>query len=115
MFVTLMTWEGCHTICLPETKNGKYWLRAIYSKDKKKLMSIEAIGDDWCIISNEYAAVLDDNDKILSSCIIKNLCFYKIRLVNLEQHAYLITEPSLPESISYMKFVVNTDGVALTI
>jgi len=115
MFITIMTLEGCHTLCLPETINGKYWLRAIYTERKERLLSVEAIDNKWYVISNADAAILDENDQAVDKRIIENQSFYKIKLIKLNQDAYLFTEPSVPESISYMKLSFTSTSIGLTI
>ena len=103
MFVTLMTQEGCHTVSLPSSRNGQYWLRAVYRSSGEKLLSIEAINGEWCILSTETAVILDEHNAELSHCALHEFEFYKVALVGLNQYAYIFTESNNAESITFTK------------
>ncbi|MBR6717100.1 MAG: type VII secretion protein EssC [Oscillospiraceae bacterium] len=104
MFVTLMTQEGCHTISLPASRNGQYWLRAAYHPENEKLLSIEAADGNWCVLSTDTAAVLDADSAVIPSCVLTEQSFHKIALAALNQYAYLYTEPDTPDRAAFTKY-----------
>ena len=104
MFVTLMTEEGCHTISLPASRSGQYWLRAAYHPENEKLLSIEASDGNWCVLSTDTAAVLDADSAVIPSCVLTEQSFHKIALVSLNQYAYLYTEPDTPDRALFTKY-----------
>ena len=107
MFVTLLTAEGCHTISLPSTITGKYWLQAQRSGTAYNAIGIEAVNGEWCVFSNESSVVLDENNCDISRCVVTDSSFYKIGLLSINQFAYLFSEPNAPENVCFSKFIIK--------
>ena len=110
MFVTLLTAEGCHTISLPSTITGKYWLQAQRSGTAYNAIGIEAVNGEWCVFSNESSVVLDENNCDISRCVVTESSFYKIGLLSINQFAYLFSELSAPENVCFSKFIIKDIG-----
>lgn len=110
MFVTLMTSEGCHTIALPKTISGKYWLKAVYQNSIcEEQLGIEAEGGKWFVRSGRNVSVLDESEKPASERQILPSSFYKVIFRKRNQEAFLFAEPKTADRMTYHKFVFPSE------
>ncbi len=109
MLATLLTSEGCCTISLPESINGKYWLNAEYEDVGTEEVGIEAKNGNWYIQSDRRVQLLGENDQKVSHCYLQPVSCYKILFVQSDQIAYLYTEKNTVDRQVYHKFLLSDE------
>ena len=66
MFVNLIEPERMFTLTLPEKIKGQYWIRDIDKKgNRRRLLSIEGINNEWIAKSNNISCVCDNTGKTI--------------------------------------------------
>lgn len=116
MLVTLIGKKSMNKIFLPQTAIGNYWITDKTGNQGRKLVNIEGITDNWRIVSNNNAKIINLNsininngeinainqsEKIEKEIILKEHMMIGIYLLNLKELFILYCSPTIEENFTH--------------
>lgn len=109
MILYLIKEDRFYSMILPNKVKGQYWLRDLNNKgDERKLLSIEAVGNEWILKSNKRAMVIDKNGAVVKNTVVHPMSFLNIRIVDeKDKKVTLFAEPISRERGTYNKFLLR--------
>ncbi|MBP3441244.1 MAG: type VII secretion protein EssC [Clostridia bacterium] len=113
MIVTTISRGHINTISLPEKVKGQFWLHENSNGKQERLVSIEAINEEWVIKSTRYVKLLDAHSTPIKSCVISPLKVYALSKSDGEK-LFVFVEPITENRQIFTKYLVRGD-VDLTI
>ena len=105
---------------LPEKIKGQYWLNDIDEKGRnRKVISFEAIQNEWVIKSNSMVNILDAEGKVIPSAVLKEINFLNLQYTencgrDANKIAFLFTGCVDASSICYTKYILPSTGVEVS-
>ena len=117
MLVTLIGKKAIHKIVLPQTTIGNYWISDKTGKTEKKLVSIEGVGSNWKITSNNNFKIIDlktvtingdsirpinEKEKIEKEIFLKEHTMYGIFLTNTKEFYILYCMPAYEDNMVHV-------------
>ena len=110
MIVTVIDKVGLTSITLPTKVKGQFWL---YDKNDKKVVSIEAIEENWHLKSNNQNRIFDKQGNEFKTIQIKISDIYIIKQNNGERKIIFI-EPITNDRQTFNKYLIK-DGTSISI
>lgn len=108
MILYLIKQERYYRMVLPERIKGQYWLTDFDGHgNERKLLSVEAVGNDWMIKSNRRAVILNGENAIVKSTVIRPMSVLNIRIADDTNRVILFAEPVTPERGTYFKLMLR--------
>lgn len=108
MILYLIKQERYYNMLLPERVKGQYWLKDFDEKgNERNLLSIEAMGSDWVIQSNQRAVILNGKNAIVKNTVVRPRSFLNIRIADDPGRVILFAEPVTPDRGTYFKFMLR--------
>ena len=93
MEITIIKKNQLNVVTLPKTIQGSSWLTDYENGKKINLINIEAVDDKWQMNSNENVFVIDGNDVMVPSVVLKEYSFYLLNDVIRKQKYYVYCAP----------------------
>ncbi len=113
MIVTTISKNHINTISLPQKVKGQYWLYDFVGENTERLVSIEALNDQWVLKSNRKVRLCDNAGNPVKNTVISPLSVY-ILLKPSGERAFVFTEPITQDRQTFTKYLVR-DGIDLSI
>lgn len=107
MKITVIKKNRLNNFTLPEKISGNFWITDDENGKKINLINIEAQDNNWTIISNQDAYLVDNNDILIASTILKENSFYCIKNNYKNQKYYLYASRMVDES--YKEFSIENN------
>lgn len=108
MILYLIKQERYYNMLLPERVKGQYWLKDFDERgNERNLLSIEAMGSDWVIQSNQRAVILNGQNAIVKNAVVRPRSFLNIRIADNPGRVILFAEPVTPDRGTYFKFMLR--------
>lgn len=112
MIITVINNERISSIFLPSKASGQYWLYAdAYNTDR--LISIEAVNNDWVAKSNRIVKILDQSGQAVKSAVLSPLNVYTLQKEDGKRSSFF-TEPATIDRQIYTKFITPSN-ISITV
>jgi len=117
MIVTLIKKDQIHTLYLPFTIKGQFWISdRNRQKQTRKLLSIEGVSGKWFIRSYRATQITDISSKEVKFAEMVPSSFYRVTLGETEEPALLFCEEVTEGRLNFKKYLIDaTEGVNITI
>lgn len=108
MIVSLLRKNKIITLHLPKKISGQYWLEDFDEKGNKiKIISVEAINNEWCIKSNKYTKIVNSSKQNIAISKLNELTFYKLMSVRDYTEEFIYTEPDTEDRVIFTKYIIK--------
>ncbi|MFG6377074.1 MAG: type VII secretion protein EssC [Lachnospiraceae bacterium] len=108
MIVNLIKSNRMFSLNLPEKKKGQFWLKDIdFGRNKRNLISIEAIQDEWVAKSNKNVTLLDKENRSISKLVIQPGVFIDLKIGKDLESAIMYADPETEGIKVYTKYLLN--------
>ena len=117
MIITLIKKEKIHTLYLPLTVKGQFWISDKNKQDQtRKLLSVEGISGKWFVRSYRSIKITDVAGKEVNFGEITTPSFYRISFAETEESALLFCEEVTEGRLNFKKYMIDTvEGISLFI
>ena len=117
MIVTLIKKGQIHTLYLPSTIKGQFWISDKNRREQtRKLLSIEGVSGKWFIRSYRSIQITDTSGQDVKFAEMIPSSFYRISLGESEEPALLFCEEITQGRLNFKKYMINTtEGVSIPI
>lgn len=107
MIVTIISKSHINSISLPEKIKGQFWLYEVLDVGNERLVSIEAINNEWIMKSNRQVKILDTvSNNVLKSTVLSSQSIYALCKSNGEK-VFIFTEPITEDRQIFTKYSVE--------
>lgn len=108
MKVNLIKPDQYFELDLPDKIKGLYWLQDIDENGRKrKLISIEAIGNQWVVKSNRMISLLDAEGKIIDKSVLTASSFFILKYRDSSDRIILFAEGEDQERRKFKKYILS--------